>query len=157
MDSIEIIVSVRKIDWSLNLESKALQKDFGLSIPQLLCLSYLEAQPTFQTTHKELMNFLSLNSSTVTGIISRLEKRGYLVKLSNSSDKRLKSIVLTASGKKLLDETPNILHDRLSKKLSLLTKSQKETIKTSLDIIISAMNINNVDAAPLLIPGDTID
>jgi len=157
LESIEIIVSVRKIVRSLNLESKALQKDFGLSIPQLLCLSYLEAQPSFKTTHKELMNFLSLNSSTITGIISRLEKRGYVAKLSNSNDRRLKSIILTASGKKLLDETPNVLHERLSKKLDVLSEKQINTIKNSLDIIISAMNIDNIDATPLLTPGDTID
>ncbi len=157
MDSIEIIVSIRKIVRSLNIESKGLQKDFGLSIPQLLCLGYLENQPGFQSTHKELMEFLSLNSSTITGIISRLEKRGYVVRLSNSNDKRLKSIILIASGKKLLDETPNILHNRLSIKLNSLTEDQKYMIKDSLSIIISAMNIKTIDAAPLLTSGEIID
>lgn len=42
MDSIEIIVSIRKIVRSLNLESKAIQKGFGLSITQVLCLGHLE-------------------------------------------------------------------------------------------------------------------
>ena len=157
MDSIDIIVSIRKIVRSLNIESKGLQKDFGLSIPQLLCLGHLENQPHFQSTHKELMEFLSLNSSTITGIISRLEKRGYVARLSNSNDRRLKSITLTASGKKLLDETPNILHDRLSIKLNSLSEEQKNRIKDSLSIIISAMNIKTIDAAPLLLSGETID
>jgi len=157
LDSIDIIVSIRKIVRSLNIESKGLQKDFGLSIPQLLCLGHLENQTDFQSTHKELMEFLSLNSSTITGIISRLEKRGYVARLSNSNDRRLKSITLTASGKKLLDETPNILHDRLSIKLNSLSEEQKNMIKDSLSIIISAMNIKTIDAAPLLLSGETID
>ena len=157
MDSIEIIISIRKIVRSLNIESKGLQKDFGLSIPQILCLGHLENQPYFQSTHKELMEFLSLNSSTVTGIIGRLEKRGYVARLSNSNDRRLRSIVLTASGKKLLDETPNILHDRLSARLNSLSEEQNNMIKDSLTIIISAMNIKTIDAAPLLISGETTD
>ena len=75
MNSLDILIKIRKIVRSLNLESKAIQKDFGLSITQLLCLSHLEKTPNYQTTHKELMELLSLNSSTVTGIINRLEKK----------------------------------------------------------------------------------
>ena len=88
MDSLEIIVSIRKIVRSLNLESKAIQKDFGLSITQLLCLGHLQNSPGYKSTHKDLMDLLSLNSSTISGILNRLEKRAYIARLSNESDKR---------------------------------------------------------------------
>ncbi len=121
LDSLEIIVSIRKIVRSLNLESKAIQKDFGLSITQLLCLGHLQNSLDYRSTHKDLMELLSLNSSTVSGILNRLEKRGYIARLSSEFDKRSKLILLTASGIKLLEETPNVLHDRLAEKLSKLT------------------------------------
>lgn len=157
MDSLEIIVSIRKIVRSLNLESKGIQKEFGLSITQLLSLGHLQNKPNYQSTHRELMKLLSLNSSTVTGILNRLEKRGYIARINNASDKRSKTITLTASGIKLLEETPNVLHDRLSKKLHSLTDKQQSLIKESLDIIISAMQIKDIDASPLLTPEEPID
>lgn len=157
MDSLEIIVSIRKIVRSLNLESKGIQKEFGLSITQLLCLGHLEKSPNYQSNHKELMNLLSLNSSTVTGIINRLEKRGYVVRLPKQGDKRVTYITLTASGIKLLEETPNVLHDRLAKKLDNLSDDNREMIKQALEIITSAMQIHQLDASPLLTPEEPID
>ncbi len=157
MDSLEIIVSIRKIVRSLNLESKAIQKDFGLSITQLLCLGHLQNSLDYRSTHKELMELLSLNSSTISGILNRLQKRGYIARLSNELDKRSKTILLTASGIKLLETTPNVLHDRLAQKLSKLTSEDKKMVQTSLSIIISAMEIREMEASPLLTTEEPID
>ena len=157
LDSLEIIVSIRKIVRSLNLESKAIQKDFGLSITQLLCLGHLQNSLDYRSTHKDLMELLSLNSSTVSGILNRLEKRGYIARLSNEFDKRSKLILLTASGIKLLEETPNVLHDRLAEKLSKLTLENKQMVQNSLNIVILAMDIIEMEASPLLISEEPID
>ncbi len=157
LDTLEIIVSIRKIVRSLNLESKAIQKDFGLSITQLLCLGHLQNSPDYRTTHKELMTLLSLNSSTVSGILNRLEKRGYVARISSDTDKRSKLITLTASGLKLLEETPNVLHDRLSDRLDTLSAENKAMVQKSLNFIIAAMEIREVEASPLLTPEEPID
>jgi len=157
MDTFEIIVNIRKIVRSLNLESKSIQKEFGLSITQLMCLGHLQNAPEYQSTHKELMQLLSLNSSTITGIINRLEKRGYIARMRKSGDKRLTYVTLTASGIKLLEETPNILHDRLASRLEALSATDQVMVNRALEIIISAMQINKVDAAPVLTTEEPID
>lgn len=159
MESIEILVSIRKIVRSLNLESKSIQKDFGLSITQLLCLNHLEQSPDYQSTHKHLMELLSLNSSTVTGIVNRLEKKGLVARLPKSTDKRVTFIALTASGLKLLQEAPNVLHERLAKKLATLSDEDQLMVKKALEIVVSAMQIKEIEASPLLIseePSDSI-
>ena len=157
METLKILVSIRKIVRSLNLESKVIQSEFGLSITQLLCLGHLQNCSNYKSTQRDLMDLLSLNSSTVTGIIGRLEKRGYVARISNESDRRSKSIALTASGIKLLEETPNVLHDRLAKKLDSLSDEQQLMINEALDIITSAMQIRQIDASPLLTPEEPID
>lgn len=157
MDSLEIIGSIRKIVRSLNLESKAIQKDFGLSITQLICLGHLQNSPEYRSTHRDLMKILSLNSSTITGILNRLEKRGYVARVSNATDRRSKSITLTASGIKLLEEAPNVLHDRLARKLDTLSKSEKQMIQQALGIITSAMEIKGLDASPVLTSEEPIE
>ncbi len=156
MDSIEILIQIRKIVRSINLESKKIQKEFGISIPQLLCMSHLSQCADYQSTHGKLMELLSLNSSTITGIINRLEKKGFVARIPKTDDRRVTSIALTSTGLKLLKETPNILHDRLSKKLASLKEQDLINIKSSLDTIIKVMEIEDIDASPLLFIDDPV-
>src|SRR5690554_6744379 len=88
MDYRGILIRVRRIVRSINLESKKVQKDFGVSIPQILCLEYLKSSPNYQATQRAIREHLNLNSSTVTGIITRLEKHGLLARLPKSGDRK---------------------------------------------------------------------
>ncbi len=157
MDSLDILVSIRKIVRSLNLESKSIQKEFGLSIPQLLCLNHLEKSPGQQSNHKNLMDLLCLNSSTVTGIVNRLEKRGYVARIRSEGDRRVTNLILTASGAKLVNVTPNVLHERLAEKLNTLSQDDRQMVKKALEIITSAMEIRKLDAAPVLTSDEMVD
>ena len=98
MNYAEILINIRKISRSVNLESKRLEKEYGISIPQLLALNYLREQNNFLASHKSIKDFLKLNASTVTGIITRLEKKGLVAKLPRLQDKRVSLITLTAKG-----------------------------------------------------------
>jgi len=54
--------SVRKIVRAVNLESKRIEKNFGISIPQLLTLKYLNESPEYRSTMRNLREVLSLNA-----------------------------------------------------------------------------------------------
>ena len=149
-DQPEIIIMIRKIVRSITLESKKIQKEFGISIPQLLCLTHLSQKPDYQGTHKELTQYLNLNSSTVTGIINRLEKKGLIARLPKKEDKRITYIALTSAGYKLLKDTPELLHEKLLKKLYLLPPEELASIQVSLGKLIEVLSIDDVDASPLL-------
>jgi DNA-binding MarR family transcriptional regulator len=154
VDFKEIIIDIRKIVRSINLESKRILKDFGISIPQLLCLTYLKQQQGFQATHKELNVHLNLNSSTVTGIINRLEKKGLIARLPKKNDKRVTYIALTSAGYKILEHAPDLLQEKLTKNLKRLSPEKIQQVKTSLEILIDVLGIQAVDASPLLIVED---
>ncbi|MEP2771859.1 MAG: MarR family transcriptional regulator [Fulvivirga sp.] len=150
MDSTSVLINIRKIIRSVNLESKRIQKEFGLSIPQLLALNYLNNLSDYKATHTELAKYLNLNSSTLTGIISRLEKKGWVAKIPNQNDRRVTYISLTSSGTKLLKSTPQLMHQRLSEKLQKLSSTQFEELESAFDLIIKFMEIEDVDASALL-------
>lgn len=154
VDYKDIIIDVRKIVRSINLESKRIQKDYGISIPQLLCLTFLSKQEAFQTTQRELTEYLNLNSSTVTGIINRLEKKGLIAKLPKKGDKRLNNIALTSLGYKIIQTRPDVLHEKLSTNLQKLPEQRIDQIKASLDLLIEVLDIRDVDASPLFIAED---
>jgi len=156
VDYKEIITDIRKIVRSINLESKRILKDFGVSIPQLLCLTHLSKQEEYQLTHRQLVQHLHLNSSTVTGIVNRLEKKGYIARLPKKGDRRVTNIAITAAGIKVVESTPDLLHEKLSKHLQQLPATQVEQIKRSLDLLIDVLDIRELDASPLLILEDPL-
>ena len=95
----EVMISVRKIVRAINLESKRIEKNLGISIPQLLTLKHLNEQSDYKSTMRRLKDFLSLNASTATGIVARLEAKGYIARLPDPNDKRSTPIVLTSKRK----------------------------------------------------------
>jgi DNA-binding MarR family transcriptional regulator len=150
MDVTDILINIRKIVRSINLESKRVQKEYGVSIPQVLCLSFLKSSPNYQNTQQNIRQFLNLNPSTITGIINRLEKRGFIARLPKSGDKRVSIIALTSSGDKLITNIPPMFDERLSQKLSSLPEDRVEKIETGIQSLIDLLNINEIEANPEL-------
>ena len=158
MDTTEILIKVRKIVRSINLESKKIQKEYGVSIPQVLCLNYLQKAEGFQATQGEIRKFLNLNSSTVSGIIDRLERKGYVARLPRSGDKRVVNITLTSGGEEHLSMIPSLLHEQLSEKLQHLDAEQLKKLQEGLDLLVTLLNLQEVEASPLLtMEGDLDD
>jgi DNA-binding MarR family transcriptional regulator len=154
MDYTFILTSIRQIIRSTNLESKRLEKELGISTPQLLCLTYLENQPDFKATHKAIKDHLQLNASTVTGIISRLEKKGLVARLPRrEGDKRVGYITITAKGVDLLREAPEPLHHQLVRKLKKLSPEELVKLQSSFETIIEFLQIDKVEASPIITSG----
>lgn len=145
-----IMISIRKIVRAINLESKRIEKNYGLSIPQLLTLKFLEEKKDYKSTMKDLKEHLSLNASTVSGIIARLETKGLIARLPNPYDKRSTPIVLTSNGNKLIKQTDESLHERVMRKSNSLTEEQYQQILVSFQTIIDIFDIDNVDASPII-------
>lgn len=150
MDYTTILVNLRKIVRSVNLESKRVEKEFGVSIPQLLCLHYLTKQTDYQSTVTSIANYLNLNLSTVTGIIGRLEAKYLIAKLPKTGDRRKTSVVLTAQGFELLEKTPELKHQQLNKKLSGLSQKDLIDLDRSLQWIVTCFELDNESASPLI-------
>ncbi|WP_439182817.1 MarR family winged helix-turn-helix transcriptional regulator [Carboxylicivirga taeanensis] len=150
MDTQEILIKIRKIVRSIDIESKKIQKEYGVSIPQVLCLNFLKSSPNYQATQSDIRKFVNLNSSTVSGIINRLEKKGYLARLPKAGDKRVANIVLTSSGDELLKLIPPLLHEQLSTQLQGLDNEQLVLLEKGLDTLVSILDIEQVDASPII-------
>ena len=156
MDTADIIIKIRKIVRSINLESKKIQKEYGVSIPQILCLNFLHDAPNYQSTQGEIRKFLNLNSSTVNGIINRLEIKGFITRLPKSGDKRVVNIALTFIGDKLLRNIPTRLHKQLSEKLQRLDGESLKKVEESLDTLVELLDIRQLDHTPIIIPEENI-
>ena len=151
MEYTDVLISIRKIIRAINLESKRIEKEYGISIPQLLCLDYLNKKFNFQATSTELKKFLQLNASTVTGIIARLEKKGLVAKLPKSpKDKRVTHITITSKGAELLERKPLLMHEQLSTKLKDMPTKELDQLRQSIDLLVEFMGVSKVEASPVI-------
>ena len=150
METTDILIKIRKIVRSIDIESKKIQKEHGVSIPQVLCLNYLHSSPNYQATQGDIRRFLNLNPSTVSGIIDRLEKKGYLARLPKLGDKRVVNIILTSSGDKLLDTIPSLLHVQLSEKLQSLSDEEFQKVEDGLNALVRILEIEKIEASPMI-------
>ncbi len=150
MKYIEILVKLRKIIRSINLESKKIEKELGVSIPQLLVLQYLSDQEDYKAFAKDIKAYINLNASTVSGIISRLESKGLVARLPKPNDKRAIYITLTAKGAVLIQKSPTTLQEKVSQKLKKLTPVQIDELDKNIELLTAIMDVEDIDASPLL-------
>lgn len=157
MDTTDILIKIRKIVRSINLESKKIQKEYGVSIPQVLCLQFLRDSNNYQAGQGDIRKFLNLNASTTSGIINRLESKSLVARLPKSGDKRVVTIALTSKGDKLMQQIPSLLHEQLSKKLANLDAPALENLKGSLELLVKLLEIDDVEAFPLISNDDSLE
>lgn len=154
MPASDVLTQLRKIVRGLNLESKRIQKQLGISIPQLLCLNHLQKADNFQSTTKAMSEGLTLNPSTISGIVSRLEKRGYVARLPKRDDRRVTYISLTAEGQRLLEKVPQTLTQKLDERLASLPPETRQSIEQSLKTLIQVLEVEDAAVDPINLMGE---
>jgi DNA-binding MarR family transcriptional regulator len=100
----EIIFQIRRLVQAGELYSKELSKKYSVTSAQLNCLIALYENGPLPPS--QIAKIIMVKSSTVTGIIDRLENKGLVVRLRKSPDRRVITIQLTEAGKKLADSAP---------------------------------------------------
>lgn len=156
IDYTDILVGIRKIIRVVNIENKQIEKQYGVSIPQLLCMNFLNKQKDHTSNSSSIKQYLNLNASTVTGIVDRLEKKGYIAKLPKIGDRRVSRITLTKKGADLVQQFPPLMHERLAEKLQELPLNKLNEIQTTISFLTKIMGAENIDASPVITIEDPI-
>jgi len=156
MNYTDILVYIRKIVRSVNLESKRIQKNYEVSIPQLLVLGFLTEKDNYQASHSEVAKFLTLNPSTATGILQRMEKKGWIARLPHPNDRRTVIVAITIKGLELQKKTPSLLHEKITSRLETASNEKVEELKQAFETIIDFLKIDDVDASPIITGGSDI-
>ncbi|NLE39374.1 MAG: MarR family transcriptional regulator, partial [Pirellulaceae bacterium] len=114
----QVIAALRRITRAIDLHSRLLLKQCGLTSPQLTALIAMQRlQPV---TVGRLAREIHLGQATVTGILGRLEARELIVRTRGSRDRRSVLVELTEAGADLLSRTPSPLQERFRRELSHL-------------------------------------
>lgn len=141
----ELLILLRKITQAVDLHSKYLDKNFGLTGPQLIILQELS---NGEMTVSELARRISLSQGTVTDIIHRLEKKDLIIKRRSNRDKRRVLITLSEKCKDLLALAPPPLQEAFTNSFSQIEEWEQLMILSSMNRIVKMMSAESIDAPP---------
>ncbi|MET1255547.1 MarR family winged helix-turn-helix transcriptional regulator [Aliikangiella maris] len=151
----ELLVSLRKIIRSIDLHSKKLNKNSGLTGPQLLVLQSINR--TNGITAKAIAENVNLSQGTITSILDRLAAKGAISRVRSETDRRRISVYLTAEGENLLNQSPKPLQDHFIERFQSLEIWEQNQLLASAGKIAAMMDASELDAAPLLEIGAIVE
>jgi len=76
-------------------------KDFGLRVPEWRALAALYARR--HSTMSELADLATIDRTTLTRTVDRMQDAGWLERLADEQDMRVTRLALTATGRKMFD------------------------------------------------------
>lgn len=151
----QVLINLRQIIRATDLYSRRLNKEVGLTAPQLLILQAIRGLGAVSISR--LSQQVSLAQATVTSIIDRLESRGLVARHRSTEDRRVVHATLTEDGSKMVLEAPTPLQDTFSKRFAEIDDWEKSMIVAALQRVASMMNAEEIDASPVLHVGESID
>lgn len=108
---------------------------FGLTDVQFNILMILKEHAAQGLSQQELSEHLIVTKSNVVGLIDRLERSGYVKRMSHPSDRRFNQIVLTPKGTKLEQRIEESYFTEVDKMMNTLSASQKQVVIQAMEKI----------------------
>ena len=110
-------------------------KKKGFTFSQVRVLEYLSSRGN-KTTQKSVEEFLGVSHPTVVGIISRMERNGYLVCYVDKEDRRNKIVELTERAAGMTHEMVHDIDAQEKKLLKGLTQDEVDHLYRMLCVIL---------------------
>ncbi|MDP5030102.1 MAG: MarR family transcriptional regulator [Paraglaciecola sp.] len=144
----ELLISLRKVIRAIDMYSKKLNKDTGLTSPQLLVLQQIALREDVMV--KDIAQSINLSSATVTSILDRLEPRGLVIRQRSTVDKRKVGLYVTPKGLDAISGAPTPLQEHFIKRFETLAEWEQTQLVATMQRLASMMDAQDIDAAPLL-------
>ncbi len=144
----ELLVSLRKVIRAIDLYSKKLSKESGLTSPQLIVLQEISLHHGCMV--KDIATSINLSSATVTSILDRLEARGYVIRERSETDRRKVGLHLTDAGKAAIKDAPRPLQAHFIDRFEKLQDWEQTQLVSTMQRIANMMDAEDIDAAPML-------
>ncbi len=139
----DIIYAIRRLIQAGELYTKELNKVYNVSAAQLNCLLTLHENGPLPPS--QISRYILVNSSTVTGIIDRLEDKGLVKRMRTSQDRRVITIELTETGEGLAENAPPPIQQKIFDGLNKLSERQINQISNSLTKLTDMLDVQDLE------------
>jgi DNA-binding MarR family transcriptional regulator len=144
----DILVALRRIIRAVDIRSRELERETGLTAPQLVILQALARGGTM--TLKKLSSTVSLSPPTITAILDRVERAGLVTRQRCPTDRRAVLAELTPAGRAAVDGAPELLQSGFLRSFRKAQPWEQHMIIAALQRVAEMMDCQDVDAAPIL-------
>lgn len=151
----ELLVALRKIIRAIDMRSRQLSKEVGLTGPQLLILQKVGKHNGVMV--REIADDINLSSATVTNILDRMEARQLVERIRSTQDKRKVGVFLTESGAKALETAPLPFQEHFTNRFNGMEQWEQSQMVATLQRIALMMDAHDMDASPVLEVGSIVD
>lgn len=110
---------------------------------EVLVYTYIKNKNGIEVNQVDLEKDLNLKNPTVTGLISRLEKKGYMKREKSSKGPNYKSVLITDEGIRIIEEGKRITDNVEKEMFSVLDKDEKKELARLLQKVIDSRNLKN--------------
>lgn len=153
----EVLRAIRRIVRRVSEHSRYLSREAGLTVPQLLCLKAIgtleEEEGNDEVTVAMVASHVQLGPPTVSRIVDRLERSKLVVRQRRSRDRRKVCLSLTPAGLDRYHTLPKPLQERFVTGFAELAPERRDAILSALREVITLMEADQLEAAPVLMPG----
>lgn len=132
-------------------------RQYDVTSSQMDLLDYLDQKEQKAASQKEIVEYLQMSYATVSGLIKRLETKGYLCRGSFDKDKRANLIMLTSQTGQLFETCSEHMDARDEHLMRDFTQEEKEQFVYLLEKILknSGMDLPD-DAGKRFVPSHRI-
>lgn len=143
-------MALRRIIRAIDLRSRSLIQQCGLTSPQLMVLHEIGGR---EVSVGDLALAVSLSQATITGILDRLEKRGIVARRRDDGDKRRVLVRLTPVGARVLAVAPPMLQHSFIEQFARLGVADQAQLIAALEQVVAMMEATQLDATTILTTG----
>lgn len=147
-----VLVAIRRITRAIDMQSKKLMTTAGLTVPQLLVMQAIQKHG--QVSISTIAGDVSLSQGTVTTVVDRLEKAGYVQRVRSDKDKRVVFAVLTEPGREKLQKAPESIQANFVREFKKLEPWEQSMVTAAFERVARMMDATNIDASPILAVGE---
>lgn len=144
----ELLVALRKVIRAIDLHSKKLEREVGLTGPQLLVMRAITRFNGAMV--KEIADDTNLSPATITSILDRLQSRELIIRQRSTEDKRKVGVYLTEIGANALKAAPKMLQEHFIRRFDDLKDWEQSLLVSSMQRLANMMDAEQIDASPLL-------
>ena len=143
----DIVESIRRLVRAEYLDSQKMSKQYGLTGPQSLVLRMLIKKGSLSSA--ELSRQMYVTPSNITGIIDRLEKKGFVERIRKPGDRRVALITLTRSGQELGRTIPDPIEKKFVNQLADLETDHLQILAMAMNQILNLMDTKEAEGISL--------
>jgi DNA-binding MarR family transcriptional regulator len=144
-----IVWLIRRLMQAEEQYTKTLEKTHHVTSSQLSCLLALYENGPLPPS--QIGRHIMVNSSTVTGIIDRLERKGLVERSRVSQDRRVITVSLTGEGLMLVENAPLPVQDKIVSGMRRLPSEEIEQIIEGLKRLTGMLDDPGEDAGNIAI------